>query len=101
MTVPVEVRTDGLPPGARFASDLEGAAYFFVSEALANVLKHANANRVEVRFVGGDAGLVVEVEDDGRGFDAGRAKLSGLRCSPDRITASGGRLVSSSGLGAV
>ncbi|HEX9097960.1 MAG TPA: histidine kinase [Candidatus Dormibacteraeota bacterium] len=99
MTVPVEVRTDGLPPGARFASDLEGAAYFFVSEALANVLKHANANRVEVRFVGGDAGLVVEVEDDGRGFDAGRAKRSGLRGLQDRIETLGGRLEIMSGLG--
>jgi|GEM_PF-167392 len=99
MTVPVEVRTDGLPPGARFASDLEGAAYFFVSEALANVLKHSNANRVEVRFVGGDAGLVVEVEDDGRGFDAGRAKRSGLRGLQDRIETLGGRLEIMSGLG--
>jgi signal transduction histidine kinase len=92
MTIPVNVRADRLPPGARFASDVEGAAYFFVSEALANVLKHAQARRVEVRFVGDDAGLVVEVEDDGRGFDAGRAKRSGLRGLQDRIETLGGRL---------
>ena len=92
MTVPVEVRTDGLPPGARFAPDVEGAAYFFVSEALANVLKHAQANRVEVRFTGDRAGLLVEVKDDGRGFDAGRAKRSGLRGLQDRIETLGGRL---------
>jgi signal transduction histidine kinase len=92
MTVPVEIRTDGVLPGTRFTPDLEGAAYFFVSEALANVLKHAHAKRVEIRFVGDDARLVIEVEDDGRGFDPGRAKHSGLRGLQDRIETLGGRL---------
>jgi signal transduction histidine kinase len=92
MTVPVDVRTDGVVPGTRFAADLEGAAYFFVSEALANVLKHAYANRVEVRFSGDQARLVVEVKDDGRGFDASHTKRSGLRGLQDRVETLGGRL---------
>ncbi|HEY2598312.1 MAG TPA: GAF domain-containing sensor histidine kinase [Candidatus Dormibacteraeota bacterium] len=92
MTVPVDVRTDGLVPGSRFATDLEGAAYFFVSEALANVLKHADAKRVEVRFSGDQARLVVEVEDDGRGFDLGHTKRSGIRGLQDRVETLGGRL---------
>jgi signal transduction histidine kinase len=92
MTIPVDVRTDGVLPGTRFTPDLEGAAYFFVSEALANVLKHAQANRVDIRFVNDRARLVVEVEDDGRGFDPGHAKRSGLRGLQDRIDTLGGRL---------
>ncbi|HEX7262668.1 MAG TPA: sensor histidine kinase [Candidatus Dormibacteraeota bacterium] len=92
MTIPVDVRTDGVLPGTRFTPDLEAAAYFFVSEALANVLKHAQANRVDIRFVNDHARLVVEVEDDGRGFDPGHAKSSGLRGLQDRIDALGGRL---------
>jgi len=39
------------------------------------------------------------VEDDGRGFDAGRAKRSGLRGLQDRIETLGGRLEIMSGLG--
>jgi signal transduction histidine kinase len=92
MTVPVTVRIDGVVPGARFGSDLEGAAYFFVSEALANVLKHAQADRVEVRLASKHERLLVEVEDDGCGFDASRAKRSGLRGLQDRIETLGGRL---------
>jgi signal transduction histidine kinase len=92
MTVPVTVRIDGVVPGARFGSDLEGAAYFFVSEALANVLKHAQADRVEVRLASEHERLLVEVEDDGCGFDASRAKRSGLRGLQDRIETLGGRL---------
>jgi signal transduction histidine kinase len=99
MTVPVTVRIDGVVPGARFGSDLEGAAYFFVSEALANVLKHAQADRVEVRLASKHERLLVEVEDDGCGFDASRAKRSGLRGLQDRIETLGGRLELRSGPG--
>jgi signal transduction histidine kinase len=103
MTVPVEVRTDGVPPGTRFTSDLEGAAYFIVSEALANVLKHAAANRVEVRLKYWDERLMVEVEDDGCGFDVSHARVSGLRGLQDRVETLGGQfeLKSQAGSGTV
>ena len=32
----------------RFADDIEGAAYFFITEALTNVLKHSGSESVEV-----------------------------------------------------
>ena len=92
MTVPMEVHTDGLTPGARFGSDLEGAGYFFISEALANVLKHAQATRVAVRIACDQDRLVIEIADDGRGFDAGRAERSGLRGLQDRVETLGGRM---------
>jgi signal transduction histidine kinase len=92
MTVPVEVHANGLGQGARFPAELEGAAYFFVSEGLANILKYASASRVHVRFHSESGQLVIEVEDDGRGFELKGVKLSGLRGLEDRIEALGGRV---------
>jgi signal transduction histidine kinase len=92
MTVPVEVHANGLGQGARFPLELEGAAYFFVSEGLANILKYASASRVHVRFHSEAGQLVIEVEDDGRGFDPKGVKKSGLRGLEDRIAALGGRV---------
>jgi signal transduction histidine kinase len=92
MPVPVEVHANGLEKAGRLPSELEGAAYFFVSEALANALKHAAPNRVQVRFHSTPGQLVVEVDDDGRGFEPEQVKLSGLRGLEDRIEALGGRV---------
>jgi signal transduction histidine kinase len=92
MTVPVEVHTNGLGQGTRFPLELEGAAYFFVSEGLANILKYAAASRVHVRFHSEPRLLVIEVEDDGRGFDPSGVTKSGLRGLEDRISALGGRV---------
>jgi len=92
MPVPVEVHANGLGGGARFPLEMEGAAYFFVSEGLANIVKYASATRVFVRFRAEPGGLVVEVQDDGRGFDPATTKKSGLRGLEDRISALGGRV---------
>jgi signal transduction histidine kinase len=78
--------------GARFSLELEGAAYFFVSEGLANILKYAAATRVHVRFHSGGGHLVIEVEDDGRGFEPSLVKLSGLRGLQDRVETLDGRM---------
>jgi len=92
MTVPVEVHANGLGQGARFPLELEGAAYFFVSEGLANILKYASASRVHVRFHTEPGQLLIEVQDDGRGFEPTGVKKSGLRGLEDRIAALGGRV---------
>ena len=92
MPIPVQLHADGLASGARFPPELEGAAYFFVSEGLANVLKYASADRASVRFGTNGGRLLVEVEDDGKGFDPERVTLSGLRGLQDRIEALGGRM---------
>jgi len=65
---------------------------FLVSEGLANVLKYAAATRVHVRFHSGGSQLVIEVEDDGRGFEPSRVKLSGLRGFQDRVEALDGHM---------
>jgi signal transduction histidine kinase len=101
MPVPVDIQANGLGTGTRLPLAVEGAAYFFVSEALANALKHATASRIHVRFHSTPRQLVVEVDDDGEGFEPGLVKLSGLRGLEDRIEALGGRvgIVSSPGKG--
>ena len=93
MNLPVEVSLDGIPRDMRLSPQLEGAAYFFVSEALANVLKHSRARSAAILFQCLPAGsLLVEVRDDGRGFDPATTRLSGLRGLADRIEAVGGRM---------
>jgi signal transduction histidine kinase len=70
---------------------VESAAYFVVSEALTNVMKHANASRVDLTVERDGMNLVVEVSDDGSGgatIDAG----GGLRGLSDRVAALDGRL---------
>src|SRR5262245_51693130 len=69
----------------------EVAAYYLVSESLANVAKHAQATavRVEVAYAGEQ--LVVEIVDDGRG-GANTDGGSGLRGLADRVEALDGQL---------
>jgi signal transduction histidine kinase len=61
------VLVSDLPPGERLPAATERAAYFVVTEALANVAKHSGARHCEVRFKRDESGLVVEVRDDGSG----------------------------------
>ena len=96
-TLPVEV--NGLP-SERLPEPIEAAAFYVVSESLANVAKYAAASRCRVDLTRDDGLLVVEVSDDGvGGADAGKG--SGLRGLGDRVEALGGRLRVSSehGLG--
>jgi len=70
LTVTVEAS-----PEARAATlDAEAEAQIFriVQESLTNVRKHAAAGRVAVRLDRVDTGLLVELVDDGRGFDEPR-----------------------------
>jgi len=78
-------------PGERLPPPVEGAAYFVVAEALANVAKYAQASHAEVIVQRVNGHAVVEVRDDGVGGadpDGG----SGLRGLEDRLAALDGRL---------
>ena len=87
-TFPVEV--NGLPP-ERLSEPIEAAAFYVVSESLANVAKYASASQARVDLARDDGVLVVEVSDDGVG-GADADKGSGLRGLSDRVEALGGRL---------
>jgi signal transduction histidine kinase len=71
---------------------VEVAAYYVISEALANVVKHAAATRASVRVCVDGSTLQVDVVDDGVGgvHTQGGSGLQGLR---DRLAALDGRLV--------
>lgn len=84
---------------ARFDASVEGAAYFMVCEALANAMKHAGAARIAVRLALAGDDLIVEVSDNGAGFDAAGVTRSGLSGLSDRIEALGGRFEVSSSRG--
>lgn len=83
---------------SRLPERLETAAYFAVSEALANVAKHSRAKTARVKLDVAAGRVVVEVSDDGRG-GADPARGSGLTGLADRIAAVNGRLLLSSPAG--
>jgi signal transduction histidine kinase len=78
-------------PEERFPAPVEAAAYFVVSEALANVAKHAHASAARVSVMRESGVLSVAVRDDGVGGACpnGRSGLAGLA---DRVHALDGRL---------
>jgi signal transduction histidine kinase len=84
--VRLEVSIDERPSAA-----VESAAYFVVSEALANVAAHSGATEAAVAIARSGNRLVVEVRDDGAGGadPAGGTGLAGLR---GRVEALGGVL---------
>ena len=51
-----------------------GQVFRIAQEALQNALRHAGAARIEVRLEDGGGRLALSVADDGRGFDAVRAR---------------------------
>jgi signal transduction histidine kinase len=79
----------------RPSTQVETAAYFLSSEALANAAKHSHATEVCVSVCHDRDRLVVEVTDDGIG-GATTVGGSGLRGLADRIEALGGRFTVSS-----
>jgi len=78
-------------PQRRFPAAVEATAYFVVSEALANVAKHARADAVRITIRTLADSLVVTVTDDGRGGAAPDGG-SGLRGLSDRVAAAAGML---------
>lgn len=89
--LPLAVRCDVEPLDPRPPAAVESTAYFVVSEALANTLKHADAGAVRVAVAARGDALVVEVSDDGAG-GARPGGGTGLRGIADRVEALGGRL---------
>jgi signal transduction histidine kinase len=91
--LPVRLRVDASRPAS---PSVEAVAYFIVSEALANVAKHAQATRAEVTVTGDGRTLRVTVTDDGLGGavagDAGAGSGTGLRGLAQRAASVDGTL---------
>jgi signal transduction histidine kinase len=86
--IPIEVNVD---IAERPPASVEAAAYFVVSEALANVAKHANATRASVTVRRSGDRLTIQVQDDGAG-GAEVTEGSGLAGLRDRVGALDGEL---------
>jgi signal transduction histidine kinase len=86
----IPVRLD-IQVDRRLPEPAETAAYYTVSEALTNIVKHSGATAADVRVADRDGVLYVRVRDNGRG-GADVSHGSGLVGLKDRAEALGGRL---------
>ncbi|MGH2721557.1 MAG: ATP-binding protein, partial [Actinomycetota bacterium] len=59
--------------------DVETAAYRIVQEALTNVARHADTGRARVRCKAGEDAFLIEVSDEGTGFDSSAASPGTLK----------------------
>jgi signal transduction histidine kinase len=97
--IEVELVLPGPARGSeRLDAELESVVYRLVQEALTNVAKHARASTVRVTVEASDGQVLLEVQDDGAGFDTEAAAsgfgLDGMR---ERVSLAGGTLSISSG----
>jgi len=91
---PIDLHADAAVGAGDDARDRE--VLRIAQEALHNALRHADPARVEIDLSAGDGQVVLQVRDDGRGFDAERseqaARKLGLTSMRERARAVGGRL---------
>jgi signal transduction histidine kinase len=73
IAVDVEARLDARLPG-----EVETVLYRIVQEALTNIVKHAQAERVSIVVQNRGDRVAAVIEDDGRGFVPGEARAEGL-----------------------
>jgi signal transduction histidine kinase len=87
LPTPITLRIDGLEQ--RLAPEIEAAAYFVVSEAIVNAVKHSGSAELGITLHRTNATLHIEVSDAG----AGGARLgAGVRGMADRVAAVAGHL---------
>jgi signal transduction histidine kinase len=89
-TVPTEVVATPAP-GEPLPDAVQAAAYFVVSECLANIGKHAEATSATVSVTADDGHLTVVVADDGVG-GASLGNGTGMQGLADRVGALSGSL---------
>jgi signal transduction histidine kinase len=89
--IAVEIETHHV---GRYVPEVEGTVYFCIVEALQNVLKHADARRVDIQLDGGmGSSLRFSVRDDGVGTrDGSPPPGAGITNMGDRLAAVGGAL---------
>lgn len=92
----VSVRVD-TPASVDLPMDLQTTVLRIVQGAMANVAQHAHATHADIRLELGEHELVLEISDDGRGFDPDGSKTGssdsfGLRAIRERVEQWGGSL---------
>jgi signal transduction histidine kinase len=98
VTIDVQGPNGHLPLSSRAEAQMFGIA----REALANIVKHAGADAAQVRVEARPGRVLVEIRDDGRGFDAAARHPGhfGLESMRSRAAEIGGVLTISSAPGA-
>lgn len=71
--------------------------FAIIIEALRNARRHSRAAAITIRLKWDGADLVVEVDDNGQGFEAAQSSPSGLRTMSERAQVIGARLSIQSG----
>jgi signal transduction histidine kinase len=87
--LPVRLRVDVPRPAA---PSIEAVAYFIVSEALTNVVKHAKATSAQVTVTRAGDLLRIVISDDGTGGAGSGGEGTGLRGLAQRAAAVDGTL---------
>lgn len=91
--LPMKVRLEVGPEmeDRRLSPEIEGTLYFVAMEGMANAQKHAPESELTISLRSDDSGVVLEVGDDGPGFDqAEESQGAGLQNMADRVNAVGG-----------
>ncbi len=100
----LDVEVDIAPQAAaRLDSSRREAAYYIAADALGNIARHARARNASVRLFATEAGVILEIADDGVGFDVTQNTSGhGLHNMRERAFAVGATLdlVSTPGAGA-
>lgn len=85
----IECQLDETIEGVRLDRAAETALYRMVQEALNNAIKHAVASHIQISAKLGSQGLVLQVRDDGRGYNVRPGKGYGLLGIEERAHAIG------------
>jgi len=74
--IEVFVESEGLEE--RLSEETETVLYRVIQESVNNVIKHANATRLNLQLVRDEDGVSVTIEDNGNGFDRKQASTAGI-----------------------
>ncbi|MEW6033362.1 MAG: cache domain-containing protein [Chloroflexota bacterium] len=93
----VKVRLETNDYDKRLPSQLETTLFRIIQEAVTNIARHAEAENAVIAVDFQDSTVTVEVEDDGKGFDTGRARDAadrtfGLLGMQERVSLLGGEM---------
>lgn len=91
--VAVEFQAEGLGESTSISPETRRQVYLIYRECVRNALRHSDCHRVKVSVSRKDGALLLEVADDGVGFDRNSATQgTGLASLEERARALGGRI---------
>ena len=77
--IPINIRSEGAKP--ELSSDFRAAIFRIAQEAITNIVRHANANHIDLQLVYAPSEVFLRIEDDGRGFDVDKVMRDKAECT--------------------